>query len=77
MNPTQQARRSQALYDDQQAIRRTLCDMVAHREADMEELQELSRELLDMLEWAAWGNEINPAKLVKCKCRARQLGVTK
>lgn len=79
MTPTQIARRSDALYADGTCgmTRRVLCDMVAHREADMEELQELSRELLDMLEWAAWGNEINPAKLVQCKCRARQLGVTK
>lgn len=47
MTATEVARRSDALYEDNSGgmTRRTLCDMVAQREAEIAELRELMREL--------------------------------
>jgi hypothetical protein len=46
MTPTEVARRSDALYEDNSGgmTRRTLCDMVAQREAEIEKLRELEDE---------------------------------
>ena len=46
MNATERARRSDALYrDDVTMHRRDLCDMVAQREAEVEKLRELARDV--------------------------------
>lgn len=45
MTPTEQARRSDALYFDDTANRRELCNMVARREAEIGDLRELVRDL--------------------------------
>lgn len=47
MNPTQIARRADALYADGSTgiTRRVLCDMVARREADIEDLRTLCADL--------------------------------
>lgn len=47
MNPTQIARRADALYADGSTgiTRRVLCDMVARRESEIADLQELCADL--------------------------------
>ena len=52
-NVTMMARRSDALFHSHES-RRALCDMIAHREAELDELRSLSAELL--LCHRHWGN---------------------
>lgn len=77
MTPTEQARRSDALYIDYsgKADRRRLCDMIAHREADIEDLQALAREMLLALDWTMRGNPIHVRQFMAFKRIARKLGV--
>lgn len=78
MTPTEQARRSDALYTDNsgKADRRKLCDMVAHREADIEDLRALAHDMLLSLEWCMRGNSIHVGQFLAYKRMARKLGVT-
>lgn len=77
MTPTEQARRSDALYTDNsgKADRRKLCDMVAHREADIEDLRALAHDMLLSLEWCMRGNSVHVRQFLAYKRLARKLGV--
>ena len=58
MTPTERARRSDALYYDTESVaRRCLCDMIANRESDLEELRAENaklQELVDYMTPIAW-----------------------
>ena len=58
VTPTERARRSDALYYDTESVaRRCLCDMIANRESDLEELSAENaklRELVDYMTPIAW-----------------------
>jgi len=77
VTPTEQARRSDALYTDYsgKADRRRLCDMVAHREADIEDLRALAHDMLLALDWTMRGNAIHVRQFMAFKRLARKLGV--
>lgn len=76
MTPTEQARRSDALYSDSVSMhRRDLCDMIAHREADIEDLRALAHDMLLSLEWCMRGNPIHVSQFMTFKRLARKLGV--
>ena len=73
---TEQARRSDALYNDNVSMhRRDLCDMVAHREADIEDLRALAHDMLLSLEWTMRGNSVHVRQFLAYKRMARKLGV--
>lgn len=75
MTPTEQGKRERALDQDANLTRRTLCAMVVHREADMEEVKQLAKELLSALEWATDYDITNARMMVDFKARARRLEV--
>lgn len=77
MSTAEKARRSDALYTDYsgKADRRMLCDMIAHREADIEDLRALARDMLLSLEWTMRGNPIHVRQFMAYKRMARKLGV--
>ena len=75
MTPTEQGKRERALDQDANLTRRTLCAMVVHREADMEDVKQLAKEMLLSLEWATDFDVADARKLVEYKKRARQMGV--
>ena len=53
MTPTERAKRSDALYYETVSVnRRVLCDMVANREADLEDARTAARLMWQRLRWA-------------------------
>lgn len=56
MTPTEQARRSDSLFYGQ-VSRRELCDMIAHRESDLEDERRANGYLRDMAARAMYGGE--------------------
>lgn len=77
MTPTQMARRSDALYADgtRGMTRRVLCDMVAQREADIEELHGLVRDALVCVHESSRGFRTHPKTYRDLYSRAKKLGV--
>lgn len=77
MTPTQIARRSDALYADGTCgmTRRVLCDMVAQREADIDELQKLVRDALACVHESSRGFRTHPKEYRDLYSRAKKLGV--
>ena len=74
MTPTDRARRSDALYyDTQNVARRSLCDMIAQRESDLEELRKLARDLYDFADLAEFASDRDWKRLADRMCK---LGVT-
>ena len=67
MTPTQMARRSDALYADGTCgmTRRVLCDMVAQREADLEDAREENNKLREELEAAKHDLQVFSANLAR------------
>lgn len=56
MTPTEEAKRSDALYTDTTSThRRNLCDMIAYRESRIEQLEDLYRDMLQTLNLAMNG----------------------
>ena len=73
MTPTDRARRSDALYyDTQNVARRSLCDMIAQRESDLEELRKLARDLYDFADLAEYASDREWRQM---RDRMRELGV--
>lgn len=53
MTPTERAKRSDALYYETVSVtRRVLCDMIANREADIDDLRTAARLMWQRLRWA-------------------------
>lgn len=53
MTPTEKAKRSDALYYETVSVtRRVLCDMIANREADIDDLRTAARLMWQRLRWA-------------------------
>ena len=77
MTPTQMARRSDALYADGTCgmTRRVLCDMVAQRESDIDELQKLVRDALACVHESSRGFRTRPKTYRDLYSRAKKLGV--
>lgn len=76
MTPTEKARRSDALYyDNNNIVRRNLCDMVANLEAEREELHGLVRDALMTINNAARGFSTHPKTYRDYYSRAKKLGV--
>ena len=84
MTPTQIARRSDALYADGTCgmTRRVLCDMVAQKEADLEDareeyakLRELCADMVKMLSLACWASVESDEEASQCIYRAEAMGI--
>lgn len=76
MTPTEKARRSDALYyDNNNIVRRNLCDMVANLEAEREELHGLVRDALMTINNASRGFSTHPKTYRDYYSRAKKLGV--
>lgn len=70
MTPTDRARRSDALYyDTQNVARRSLCDMIAQRESDLEELRKLARDLYDFADLAEFASDRDWKRLADRMCK--------
>lgn len=77
MTPTDKSRRSDALYADGTCgmTRRVLCDMVAQREADIDELRGLVRDALACVHESSRGFRTHPKTYRDLYSRAKKLGV--
>jgi hypothetical protein len=87
MTPTERAKRSDALYYETASVtRRVLCDMIANREADLEDAREDNaklRELVSGLEHCCQGFACNRCPLYdqsgtnhrRCESLERELGI--
>ena len=76
MTPTERARRSDALYYDTESVaRRCLCDMIANRESDLEELRNLVRDALVCVHESSRGFSTHPKTYRDLRSRAKKLGV--
>lgn len=76
MTPTDKARRSDSLYYDTDAVnRRNLCDMIANREADIEDLRDLVRDALKCVRESSRGFQTHPKTYRDLRSRAKKLGV--
>jgi hypothetical protein len=74
VNVTEQARRSDALYCDN-IIRRDLCDMIAHLEADRSDMEHLVQDMLMTINNAARGFSVHPKAYRDYYSRAKKLKV--
>ncbi len=76
MTATERAKRSDALYYETVSVnRRVLCDMIANREADMEELRNLVRDALACVHESSRGFATHPKEYRDLRSRAKKLGV--
>lgn len=76
MTPTEKARRSDSLYyDNNNIVRRNLCDMIANLEAEREELHGLVRDALMTINNASRGFNTHPKTYRDYYSRAKKLGV--
>lgn len=74
MTPTEKGRRADALNQGPDT-RRVLCEMVANREADMEELRDLARDALACVRKSSRGYMTHPKTYRDLYSRAKKLGV--
>lgn len=74
MTPTEKGKRSDALNQGPDT-RRVLCEMVANREADMEELRNLVRDALACVRESSRGYMTHPKTYRDLRSRAKKLGV--
>jgi len=76
MTATERAKRSDALYYETVSVnRRVLCDMIANREADLEDLRNLVRDALACVRESSRGFQTHPKEYRDLRSRARKLGV--
>lgn len=76
MTATERAKRSDALYYETESVtRRVLCDMIANREADLEELRNLVRDALACVRESSRGYMTHPKTYRDLRSRAKKLGV--
>ena len=74
MTPTEKGRRVDALNQGPDT-RRVLCEMVAHREADIEELRNLVRDALACVRESSRGFSTHPKEYRDLRSRAKKQGV--
>lgn len=73
---TDTVRRSDALYYDTTGVnRRALCDMVAQREHDIDELHGIVRDALAVVNNAQRGFSVHPKQYRDLYSRAKKMGV--
>lgn len=76
MTATERAKRSDALYYETYGVnRRVLCDMIANREADIEDLRNLVRDALACVRESSRGFQTHPKAYRDLRSRAKRLGV--
>ena len=76
MTATERAKRSDALYYETESVnRRVLCDMIANREADIDDLRNLVRDALACVRESSRGFSTHPKTYRDLRSRARKLGV--
>lgn len=76
MTPTERAKRSDALYYETVSVtRRVLCDMIANREADLDDLRNLVRDALACVRESSRGYMTHPKTYRDLRSRAKKLGV--
>ena len=76
MTATERAKRSDALYYETVSVtRRVLCDMIANREADLEDLRSLVRDALACVRESSRGFATHPKEYRDLRGRAKKLGV--
>ena len=76
MTATERAKRSDALYYETVSVnRRVLCDMIANREADLEDARNLVRDALACVRESSRGYMTHPKTYRDLRSRAKKLGV--
>lgn len=76
MTATERAKRSDALYYETVSVtRRVLCDMIANREADIDDLRNLVRDALACVRESSRGYMTHPKTYRDLRSRAKKLGV--
>ena len=76
MTATERAKRSDALYYETVSVnRRVLCDMVANREGDINDLRSLVRDALACVRESSRGYMTHPKTYRDLRSRAKKLGV--
>ena len=74
MTPTEKGKRADALNQGPDT-RRVLCDMVANREADIDDLRNLVRDALACVRESSRGFQTHPKAYRDLRSRAKKLGV--
>lgn len=74
MTPTEKGRRADALNQGPDT-RRVLCEMVANREGDIEDLRNLVRDALACVRESSRGFQTHPKAYRDLRSRAKKLGV--
>lgn len=74
MTPTEKARRSDALHQGPDT-RRVLCDMIANRESDLDDMRNLVRDALACVRESSRGYMTHPKTYRDLRSRAKKLGV--
>lgn len=74
MTPTEKGRRADALNQGPDT-RRVLCEMVANREADIDDLRNLVRDALACVRESSRGYMTHPKAYRDLRSRAKKLGV--
>ena len=74
MTPTEKGRRADALNQGPDT-RRVLCEMVANREGDIDDLRNLVRDALACVREASRGFATHPKEYRDLRSRAKKLGV--
>lgn len=76
MTATERAKRSDALYYETVSVtRRVLCDMIANREGDIDDLRNLVRDALACVRESSRGYMTHPKAYRDLRSRAKKLGV--
>ena len=76
MTATERAKRSDSLYYETFSVtRRVLCDMIANREADIDDLRNLVRDALACVRESSRGYMTHPKTYRDLRSRAKKLGV--
>lgn len=76
MTPTEKGRRADALNQGPDT-RRVLCEMVANREGDIDDLRNLVRDALACVRESSRGYMTHPKTYRDLRSRAKKLGVDK
>lgn len=74
MTPTEKGKRADALNQGPDT-RRVLCEMVANREADIDDLRNLVRDALACVRESSRGFQTHPKAYRDLRSRAKKLGV--
>lgn len=74
MTPTEKGKRADALNQGPDT-RRVLCEMVANREGDIDDLRNLVRDALACVRESSRGFQTHPKAYRDLRSRARKLGV--